>query len=81
MDKILELKVDSTIFLIEHNMDVVFNYSDEIFVMARGKIIAQGTPNEIETNREVIEAYLGEEEEEAGPAMVETYLGKDREDA
>lgn len=59
MDKILELKIDSTIFLIEHNMDVVFNYSDEIFVMARGKIIAQGTPNEIETNREVIEAYLG----------------------
>ena len=58
MDKILELKVDSTIFLIEHNMDVVFNYSDEIFVMARGKIIAQGTPNEIETNKEVIEAYL-----------------------
>ncbi|MFW9915628.1 MAG: ABC transporter ATP-binding protein [Candidatus Thorarchaeota archaeon] len=59
MDKILDLKVDSTIFLIEHNMDVVFNYSDEIFVMARGKIIAQGTPTEIETNRDVIEAYLG----------------------
>lgn len=61
MDKIVELKTDSTIFLIEHNMDVVFNYSDEIFVMARGKIIAQGTPNEIETNREVIEAYLGKD--------------------
>lgn len=59
MDKIIELKTDSTIFLIEHNMDVVFHYSDEIFVMARGKIIAQGTPNEIETNRDVIEAYLG----------------------
>ena len=61
MDKILELKHESTIFLIEHNMDVVFNYSDEIYVMARGKIIAQGTPNEIETNREVIEAYLGKD--------------------
>ena len=61
MDKILELKVDSTIFLIEHNMDVVFNYSDEIFVMASGKIIAQGKPKEIETNREVIEAYLGKD--------------------
>ena len=59
MDKILDLTSDSTIFLIEHNMDVVFNYSDEIFVMARGKIIAQGTPDEIETNRDVIEAYLG----------------------
>lgn len=59
MDKIVDLTQDSTIFLIEHNMDVVFNYSNEIFVMARGKIIAQGTPDEIETNRDVIEAYLG----------------------
>jgi len=42
-------------------MDVVFNYSDEIFVMASGKIIAQGTPKEIETNKEVIEAYLGKD--------------------
>lgn len=61
MDKILELKKDVTIFLIEHNMDVVFNYSDEIFVMARGKIIAHGTPEQIVTNMEVIEAYLGED--------------------
>jgi len=59
MDKILELKHESTIFLIEHNMDVVFNYSDEILVMARGKIIAQGNPEEIANNTEVIEAYLG----------------------
>ena len=61
MDKIVDLKEEATIFLIEHNMDVVFNYSDEIFVMASGKIIAQGTPTEIETNREVIEAYLGKD--------------------
>ena len=59
MDKILELRKDLTIFLIEHDMDVVFNYSDEIFVMARGKVIAQGTSKEIEHNKEVIEAYLG----------------------
>jgi ABC-type branched-subunit amino acid transport system ATPase component len=61
MDKILEIKKDVTVFLIEHNMDVVFNYSDEIFVMASGKIIARGTPDEIETNIDVIEAYLGKD--------------------
>ena len=61
MDKIVGLKQEATVFLIEHNMDVVFNYSDDIFVMASGKIIAQGTPDEIEENREVIEAYLGQD--------------------
>ncbi|MHA2337343.1 MAG: ABC transporter ATP-binding protein [Candidatus Hodarchaeales archaeon] len=59
MDKIFNLRSDATIFLIEHNMQVVFDFSDEIYVMARGKVIAQGTPNEIENNRDVIEAYLG----------------------
>lgn len=61
MDKIVELKQEATVFLIEHNMDVVFNYSDEIFVMASGKIIAQGDPDAIEQNRDVIEAYLGKD--------------------
>ena len=61
MDKIIELKDKHTIFLIEHNMDVVFDYSDEIFVMASGKVIAQGTPVEIQNNKNVIEAYLGED--------------------
>ncbi|MFW9929014.1 MAG: ABC transporter ATP-binding protein [Candidatus Thorarchaeota archaeon] len=59
MDKVVDLKEDTTVFLIEHNMNVVFDYSDEIFVMARGKVIAQGTPSEVEHNKDVIEAYLG----------------------
>lgn len=61
MDKIVNLKEQegATIFLIEHNMDVVFNYSNQIFVMARGKVIAEGTPEEIQNNLEVIDAYLG----------------------
>ena len=52
MDKVVDLKKDHTVFLIEHNMDVVFDYSDEIFVMASGKVIAQGSPTEIQNNKE-----------------------------
>jgi len=50
----------TTILLIEHVMQAVMNLSDQVYVLAEGKIIASGTPESVVENEQVIEAYLGE---------------------
>lgn len=54
---------DLTIFIIEHHMNLVMEISDRIYVIDFGKMIASGTPEEIQNNPAVIAAYLGGDEE------------------
>ncbi len=61
---IREIKDDFklTILVIEHHMNLVMDLSDRIYVIDFGKLIASGTPSEIQNNPAVIQAYLGVEE-------------------
>ena len=60
-DRIKELqRMGMTLLIIEHNVDVIMDLCDTVFVLDHGKNLAEGTPKEIMSNDEVFKAYFGE---------------------
>jgi len=58
-ERILQIRREGvTIFVVEHHMGMVMGIAEEIAVLHNGKLIAEGTPDEVRRNSEVIEAYL-----------------------
>ena len=57
------LRGETTILLVEHDMNAVFRLADRISVLVYGRVIACGTPDDIRAHPEVRAAYLGDDEE------------------
>ncbi|WP_135828865.1 ABC transporter ATP-binding protein [Halorussus halobius] len=74
IDLIEDVATDHAVLLVEHNMDIVMNVSDRVVVLNQGAVIAEGSPDEVQGDPAVQEAYLGgyepgslDAQSEAGP--------------
>ena len=61
IDRLIKVNKDFgiTLLVIEHNMKVIMQLAEDIFCLAHGKMLANGSPNEIKNDKRVIDAYLG----------------------
>jgi ABC-type branched-subunit amino acid transport system ATPase component len=50
----------TSVVIVEHNLDVIWNLCDEVHFMAEGRVMMKGTPAQIRAHRTVVEKYLGE---------------------
>jgi branched-chain amino acid transport system ATP-binding protein len=62
LEVVAGLPPDVTVLFIEHDMQLVFRFADRISVLVGGKLLTEGTPQEIAGDRQVREVYLGEHE-------------------
>ncbi|WP_236700657.1 ABC transporter ATP-binding protein [Allosalinactinospora lopnorensis] len=60
-----------SVLFVEHDMDVIMGISDWIVVLAEGRVIAEGRPDDIRSNQQVIDAYLGTQHDEPGAGGAE----------
>ena len=61
LEHIQQLRMERgiTVLFIEHDMEVVMGHADRVIVMADGRVIAEGPPDEVRRDKRVIDAYLG----------------------
>jgi len=70
-NQILRLRKDGiTALVIEHDMSLIHQVCDYVYVLNFGHVIAEGTPAEIRENEDVIEAYLGKEDDNNPPSLL-----------
>jgi branched-chain amino acid transport system ATP-binding protein len=70
IDKVYNLGTDITVIIVAHDMDLVFSVTERILVLHYGKIIAEGTPEEIQADSKVNEIYMGMEQGTGGVGAI-----------